>query len=565
MHNPTLFTRILVVFVMIVAVLALGYPTAFVVEHGWNSAAWSPNLPLSPAEWFHDLTKGYINVARIFVTYWEMLHGTSPSFAGGGFAEVAVLASTATFVGALILLGGKLTAHRDTSNMYGNAQWASQGDLNRLDKGLEIGLDAETGRSVRIQVEGNLVTIAPPRTGKTGGFIIPNLVLSELNAWAGPAVVIDPKGDAYRAVKRHRETTMGRKILCLDPLNFVGGTDRWNPLSSIEPNDVLYLQSMALALLPQAPQESESSAYFRSRAVDLIVGAIVATVHNGRADPVGAAALLMDQVGLLKALECRTDQASIAARRILMMEERSRENIISTAEQATQWLRDERMQAVVQNQTFELSELASGDVDLFIVLPADDRKKILAPYVRWLLADLFASVRRNRPTERIVAFIDEAFVLGRFGAILEGAGELPGYGISLWTFWQSRHQMIETYGVNGADTLIGTAEMTNVFNLSAAQPEEIEHWSKAIGTYTGVKITGGRNTKTGMRNETGTPEAVRLVPATDLPGLLHRRQVAFLTSTVHTPAPLKLRRTLAYTDPRFSGLIDVAPPVGRGE
>ena len=51
----------------------------------------------------------------------------------------------------------------------------------------------------------------PPRTGKTGGFIIPNLILSELHAWAGPAVVIDPKGDAYKAVKRHRETTMGRK------------------------------------------------------------------------------------------------------------------------------------------------------------------------------------------------------------------------------------------------------------------------------------------------------------------------------------------------------------------
>ncbi len=27
--------------------------------------------------------------------------------------------------------------------------------------------------------------------------------------------------------------------------------------------------------------------------------------------------------------------------------------------------------------------------------------------------------------------VDEAFVLGRFDAILRGAGELPGYGVSL--------------------------------------------------------------------------------------------------------------------------------------
>jgi hypothetical protein len=68
MHNPTLAFRIYVVSAMIVAVLALGYPTAFVVVHGWNFAAWSPNLPLHPTAWFQDLSKGHINVVRIFVT-----------------------------------------------------------------------------------------------------------------------------------------------------------------------------------------------------------------------------------------------------------------------------------------------------------------------------------------------------------------------------------------------------------------------------------------------------------------------------------------------------------------
>ena len=548
---------------MVVAIFALGYPTAFIVQHGWNSAAWSPNLPMPPTEWFQELSRYRINIIMVAATYFEMLHGASPSFAGGGFLEFAVLGCSTIFVGTMILFGGKLVALRDPSNMYGNAEWASQGDIKSLNKGLEIGLDPVTGRSVRIQVEGNLITIAPPRTGKTGGFIIPNLVFSEVNAWAGPAVVIDPKGDVYKAVKRHRETTMGRTVRCIDPLGYSGGTDRWNPLALIDPNDILYLQSMALALLPQAGQETEAGAYFRSRAVDLIVAAILTTVRDGRPDPVSAANLLMDQEGLLAALQGRVDQTSIAARRILMMEERDRGNIISTAEQATQWLRDERMQAVVQDHTFDLGDLSNGDVDLFIVLPADERKKILAPYVRWLLADLFASVRRNKPAERIVAFIDEAFVLGRFGAILEGAGELPGYGISLWTFWQSRHQIIETYGPNGADTLIGTAEMINVFNLPAAQPEEIEHWSKAIGTYTRPKISGQRHGGSGTTKETSAPEAVRLVPATDLPALLQRTQVVFLTSSAHTPAPLNLRKTRSDTDPRFQGLVELAAPVGR--
>jgi type IV secretion system protein VirD4 len=124
--------------------------------------------------------------------------------------------------------------------------------------------------------------------------------------------------------------------------------------------------------------------------------------------------------------------------------------------------------------------------------------------------------------------------------------------------------MIDTYGPNGAETLIGTAEMINLFNLSAAQPDEKEHWSKAIGTYTGVKPTTGRDAATGKAYETASPEALRLVPETDIPTVLKQRQVVFLTSTAYTASPLKLARTVAYDNPRFEGLIDVTAPVGRG-
>lgn len=61
-------------------------------------------------------------------------------------------------------------------------------DRERLNKGLEIGRDPDTRRTIRIQVEGNLITIAPPRTGRTGGFMIAKLAFPEPNAWAAPAI-----------------------------------------------------------------------------------------------------------------------------------------------------------------------------------------------------------------------------------------------------------------------------------------------------------------------------------------------------------------------------------------
>lgn len=566
MTNPGHAARILLAFATMVGALAFGYPAAFIAQHGWNPDAWPGNVPLTPFVWFGEWSTHpgvhYVNVPLIIGTYRDMYSGRSIAFAGGGYVEAMMLGSGVLLLGALITLGGKSSPLRDPTNMFGSAQWASKRDRGRLNRGLEMGIDPDTGRPIRVRVEGNLLTIAPPRTGKTNGFIIPNLVFPEPGAWAGPAVVIDPKGDAFRATRRRREE-IGKTVRCIDPLGLAGGKDRWNPLARTNPSDVIYLQSMARALLPRGNRDDGNSSYFRDRAVELIVASITTTVRNGRADPVSAAKLLLDEPAFLAALEQRTDQISVAARNILKMDEKNRAGIVSTAELAMQWLRDERMQAAVQNHTFELTDLRSGEVDLFIVLPADDRKEILAPYVRWLLADLFTTVRQQKPSERIIVFIDEAYVLGPFDEILKGTGELPGYGISLWTFWQSRHQLIETYGAAGAETFMGTAEVVNLFNLSAAQPEEMEHWSKAIGTYTGVKVTTARDPNTGKINETRTAEAVRLVPPSDLPKFLHQWQVMFLTSRTYTPDPIKTRRTLAYKDARFRGLADDVAPVGK--
>ncbi|WFU72906.1 type IV secretory system conjugative DNA transfer family protein [Bradyrhizobium sp. CB2312] len=559
--NPT-FPRLLLTLIVVCFALAIGYPAAFIAQHGWLAASWPPELAgVSPAAWALHLFDRFINFPMIFGTYWEMAQGKLPAFAGGGTVQFYAISGVTTFIAALLLVAGTPGSIRDNSGVYGDAKWASNRTVRKMNRGLEVGIDPITGKAVRIQVEGNLLTIAPPRTGKTDGFIIPNLAFPEPDAWAGPAVVIDPKGDAYRAVKRRRES-MGRVVRCIDPLKLAGGVDRWNPLILLDPSNILYLQSMALSLLPPAKEASENS-YFQSRASDLIVAAILATVRNGKADPVGAALLLMKPDDMIKAVSGATDHSSQAAVAILEMDARSRDSITSTAQQATQWLRDSRMQDVVQAHTFELADLAAGNVDLFIVLPAGEEKKILAPYVRWLLADLFASVRRNRPSERIIAFIDEAFVLGRFDAVLNGVGELPGYGLSIWTFWQSRSQLVETFNVNGADTMIATAEMLNVFNLPAALPKENEYWSNALGTYTGIKITTTPDSKTGKPVQTKTSEALRLVPASDIPTLLQKNQIMFLNSLSHTPDRVKLKRTVAHDDPRFASIVDFQPPVGK--
>ena len=209
--------------------------------------------------------------------------------------------------------------------------------------GLELGLDPKTGKAgPGSKLRGTLVTFAPPRTGKTSGLLIPNLAYPEVRSWAGPAVVLDTKGDVYRATSDRRRA-LGRKVVCLDPLRLVNGTDRWNPLAGLSSSDILYLQRTVGALLP-IPSDKGADAYFHSRAVDLLTGTFLAALRAKKPTPGTVSRLLNNMPLLIEQLKALGDvSAAKTALAILESEARVSEPIISTAAQAFQWLSDERL------------------------------------------------------------------------------------------------------------------------------------------------------------------------------------------------------------------------------
>lgn len=564
MHRPDLLLRIGLVLLLALLTFLIGYPAAYLATHGLDPRVW-PEISGRPYEWFAPAGPGWAGVLgclqQMASTYWNMVHGRTNSLSGGGLPSFWAIWGLAIVLMVPLVMGGRHVPLRHRLKRYGDARFAGRRNLARMRRGLELGLDPDTGRAVRIPIEGNLITIAPPRTGKTGGLILPNLAFLEPGAWGGPVIVIDPKGDALRAARRRREA-IGQIVRVLDPLGFSGGSDRWDPLFGLDPEDVLELQSMARALLPEVDRTSEAGTFFRDRAVILIVAALQAVIRDGQAVTKAAALVGEDGEGLLAALKGRTDQVAKQARGILRSnDEKTRSNILSTAAQAFGWLLDARLQRIVTGHTFALDAICAGDTDLFIVLPADERRKEIAPFVRWLLASLFSAVRRTPVAERVLVAIDEAFVLGRFDAILRGAGELPGYGVSLWTFWQSEAQLVEAYGEAGARILRDTAEVIMLFNLSLAQGEERERWSKALGTFTGVQTTETTDPATGKTSRSSTAVAEALVPASDLAALTQRHTLVFLNGRAHTTDPLKLKKTLAHEDARCTGLLDLVKPV----
>jgi type IV secretion system protein VirD4 len=248
-------------------------------------------------------------------------------------------------------------------------------------------------------------------------------------------------------------------------------------------------------------------------------------------------------------------------REFLAMDAKTRDPILSTAQQAFQWCDDERLQHLTSASTFSLADLCQGDTDLFVTLPTEDLET-LAPFLRWLLTDLFVAVRRHDVAERLIIFVDETRTLGNCRELIAAAGELPGHGASLWTFWQARSQM-SCYGPDDQATLLRSSEFVTVSDPAMIDPDERDYLSRALSDFTVLEETKATD-KTAQGSRTSSsqaPRGVRLMTAEELGRLPSSDLILFPNSDRYAKRPIQMRKT-RYNDPRFAGLTAPTAPVG---
>ena len=550
-------------FVGLFGLFAFSYPFAAFLQHGTKTEFWPPSVT-RPIAWASALLHG--DVSTLFAKFREVALQLSDDFPNHGWAW-SVLIAYWPLLGIALYVDRKKEPMRHHSQIFGNARFADASEKAKLAKGLELGIDPDTGKPVRVRVEGTLLTIGAPRTGKTSGLIIPNLAFPESTAFAGPAVVIDPKGEVHRAVAERRKA-LGRRVIHVAPLE--SNSDIWNPIATFDPDNILAMQQVARLILPKSEKSDGSEEYFRGRAAVLITAAILLTFRTKDQSITQAHHYISDREEFAAALKelLREKKEPIArdALQLLSADAKTLDPILSTAQRGFEWLADPRMRRAVGASTFDMQEVANGEADLFITIPTEFQE-ILASFTRWLLADLVGCIRRRDPQRRprIVLYLDEAAALGRFEIIETAAAELPGLGLSLWTYWQDRAQLRKLYGVDGAAMLLRSAEYVTISDISAADPEEAKYWSDALGTYTGLAETQQESQRSGAKSASTTanqvhlmtPDALVKMPASQLIVLPHSKRM--------TNHPIKLRKTISHKDVRFRTLIADVPPVGETE
>ncbi|MBW8301350.1 MAG: type IV secretory system conjugative DNA transfer family protein [Hydrogenophaga sp.] len=275
----------------------------------------------------------------------------------------------AKYLPAVLGIGGFFSAfvtEGSLSTVFGSARWATGRDLKTLsakDDGLLIGRDPATAKLLRYDGPAHLMTIAPTRTGKGVGTIIPNLLTADRSV-----ICIDPKGENARVTGRARERF--GPVHILDPFGVAGKrTSAFNPLDGLKPDSLDIAEdanTLADALVFDEPGMA-GEAHWNEEAKALIAGLILFTIV---AEPPGRRHLgtLREHLTLspqkfaellvrMQAVDEAGGLVARAANRHVGKSEREAAGVLSAAQRHTHFLDSPRMTAVLDRSDFRFGDL----------------------------------------------------------------------------------------------------------------------------------------------------------------------------------------------------------------
>lgn len=446
---------------------------------------------------------------------------------------------------------------------HGSARFATNKEiapLTRTDTGLLIGRDPKSKSLMRYDGPAHLLTMAPTRTGKGVGTIIPNLLTADRSV-----ICIDPKGENAKIAGRARQKF--GPVHVLDPFGVTGiRSAAFNPLDTLDPSSLDVAEdasTLADALVFDEPGMA-GEAHWNEEAKALIAGLllkIVAVESPGRRH-LGTLREYLTVApetfaALLKRMQDSDEAGGLitrAANRHLGKSDREAAGVLSAAQRHTHFLDSPRMTAVLNRSDFRFADLKHGNVTVFLVLPPDR----LSTYSRWLrllVSQSLLDMARDpaKPPVPVLYLLDEFAALGHLAPVERAMGLMAGYGVQLWPILQDVHQLRATYGQR-VGTFLSNAGVLQVFGVNDHDSARLV--SDLLGQETVVFQTMARaldSEKSGIsysQQHTArpllTPDEVRNLPA--------HGQLLFLAGQ----RPIIAGKLAYYVDPEFNGAFDPA-------
>jgi hypothetical protein len=358
-----------------------------------------------------------------------------------------------------------------------------------------VGL-SDTGQEIGIETDRHAIAIAGARAGKGAAVIIPNLL-----RWPHNILCIDPSGENVAATYKQLQAA-GKKVVLLDPFHEaeklgVPASLRAsvNLFDAIDVNGPTLREDIRMLADGNVVRYKPDDGTWDNGAVAVVasfIAYVMATEPPERRNlsrvrflltmPEETRADVFADMGTIEGYGSLCRAGSV----IGLSKTKKNQEFIGGAIDQTEWIDSVPMGDVLNSSSFNLAELKTGNVAVFLVVPHDyieEHKRFLRLFVR---AALNVMTKGGKTGRKCLFLLDEFFSLGHIGLDRDAAA-LPKYGVHLFPFLQDLGQLQKLYGAQGAETFFGNSDAAIFFgNTDLLTLEYASNW---IGNFTAADIT----------------------------------------------------------------------------
>lgn len=423
------------------------------------------------------------------------------------------------------------------SGAHGTSRWMTPEEANAIAlfdqrpdfSSIFLGLSSQN-QCAYLNRQGHVLVLAPPRSGKGIGFVVPNLY-----SYGGSMIVTDPKGENAAQTAEYR--SKWQNVIVLDPTEKLASYDldqtipthAFNPLSVFDHANYVEavedIERIADALL--VPRDGEREPHWRDGACMYVKAILTYLVFFMPVDQRNLIVLSRLASGLELPVDdlylalTHNDHPDPVMRDVIAksgawwsrVNPKERASFVSIALRSLAWLNSPVWHKHLTRSDFHPYDLKAGKTTVYIVCPFD-KLEDYSPWFRLVLSSCIVAVLRgpNRSTVPTLFMLDEyAATIGRLAALEQAIPYIEGTGGRFAMIFQSLSQMQKLWPEPEYHGIFASAGAHIFFNTSD------EFTSRYVSTYMGkygaMTLSGGSVGY--VQRDLLTPDEVRTLPETD--------------------------------------------------
>lgn len=401
---------------------------------------------------------------QLFI-WWYAFEAYAPDV----FTKGGQIAAGGGFIGALFAVIGSVLRGRHTGNLstFGSSHWATRKQMKRAGLHEPSGVFLGCTHKDYIRHDGaeHVISIAPTRSGKGVGLVVPTLL-----SWTDSAIIHDIKGENWQLTSGWRSKFS--YCLLFDPTN--PDSAKYNPLLEVRRGEceVRDVQNIADILVdPEGMIERRN--HWEKTAHSLLVGAILHILYAEEDKTLSRVASFLSDPSrtfektlwvMMHTNHLGDDSiakthpvVAQAARELLNKSDNERSGVLSTAMSFLSLYRDPVVAEVTSKCDWRISDLVNADkpVSLYLVVPPSDISRT-KPLIRLVLNQIGRRLTESLETankeqsRKVLFMLDEFPALGRLDFFESALAFMAGYGLRAFLIAQSLNQIEKAYGPNNA-------------------------------------------------------------------------------------------------------------------